>query len=88
MSSVDHVPGETKVTGDGRQDRPRRRFSGQTLEAMALPIAWLVIIVIFGILRPDTFLTSANLSSILASQSVVGLGCPGFQKWLLPELSQ
>ena len=72
MSSVDHVPDETKVTGDGgRQDRPRRRFSGQTLEAMALPIAWLVIIVIFGILRPETFLTSANLSSILASQAVL-----------------
>jgi ribose transport system permease protein len=73
MSSVDQVPDDTEVTGGGGagKDAPRRRFSGQTLEAMALPIAWLAIIVIFGILRPETFLTSANLSSILASQAVL-----------------
>ena len=55
---------------EGPRQRARRRMSGQ-LEAMALPIAWLVVIILFGILRPDTFLTTANASSILASQAVL-----------------
>jgi ribose transport system permease protein len=52
----------------------RKRFlSGDFLEAAALPTAWLVVIIVFSILRPSTFLTSANLSSILASQAVLVL---------------
>jgi ribose transport system permease protein len=38
---------------------------------MALPIAWVIVVVIFGVLRPSTFLTQSNLSSILASQAVL-----------------
>ena len=41
------------------------------MEALALPIAWVVVIVIFGVLRPGTFLSSANFASILASQAVL-----------------
>jgi ribose transport system permease protein len=50
----------------------RSRFlPGRSLEALALPIAWVVVIVIFGALRPGTFLSSANFASILASQAVL-----------------
>lgn len=50
----------------------RKRFvNGKSLEALALPIAWLAVVILFGILRPDTFLTTANMSSILASQAVL-----------------
>ena len=42
-----------------------------SLEALALPIAWVVVIVIFSVLRPGTFLSSANFASILASQAVL-----------------
>lgn len=51
--------------------RRPRLLTGKSLEALALPIAWLAVIVIFGILRPDTFLTTSNFSSILASQAVL-----------------
>jgi ribose transport system permease protein len=71
--SVDHVPakdGTAESEGTARS-RPRPRLSGQTLEALALPIAWVAVVIVFGILKPDTFLTSANLSSILASQAVL-----------------
>lgn len=54
----------------GARQRPRL-LNGKVLEALALPIAWLAVIVLFGILRPDTFLTTANMSSILASQAVL-----------------
>jgi ribose transport system permease protein len=49
----------------------RRWLNGKTLEASALPIAWVVVIALFGFLRPDTFLTTENFSSILASQAVL-----------------
>jgi ribose transport system permease protein len=53
-------------------DRRRRAvLSGKSLEALALPIAWVVVIVIFGALRPGTFLSTANFASILASQAVL-----------------
>ena len=53
----------------GRRRRPV--LSGKSIEALALPIAWLVVIIIFGVLRPGTFLSSANFASILASQAVL-----------------
>jgi ribose transport system permease protein len=51
-------------------DKRRRPPSGR-LEALALPIAWLVVIVVFSVLETDTFFTSANAASILASQAVL-----------------
>ncbi|WP_292619913.1 ABC transporter permease [Mesorhizobium sp.] len=41
------------------------------LERFALPIAWIVIIAIFGIVAPDTFLTWPNFSTIFGSQAVL-----------------
>jgi ribose transport system permease protein len=52
-------------------EAPRRRRPTGRLEAMALPLAWLVVIVVFSILETDTFFTWANAASILASQAVL-----------------
>src|SRR4051812_23232835 len=73
MSSVQRADPESKAadSSDGGGPRRRQRMSGQYLEALALPLAWVAVIVVFGALRPHTFLTSANLSSILASQAVL-----------------
>ncbi len=49
---------------------PARRSRGW-LEAYALPLAWLVIIIVFSIIRPETFAQWSNVSSILASNAVL-----------------
>ncbi|MDO8213289.1 ABC transporter permease [Conexibacter sp. CPCC 206217] len=41
------------------------------VERSGLVIAWIVAIAVFGILKPDTFLTSANFSTIFGSQAVL-----------------
>jgi ribose transport system permease protein len=72
MPSVEES--QTNVdSSDAEAGEPARNrwLSGQTLEAIALPLAWVAVIVIFGFLRPQTFLSSANLSSILASQAIL-----------------
>jgi ribose transport system permease protein len=48
--------------------RPRRWTS--RIEAGALPVAWLVIFVVFAVLLPDTFLSTASIANILGSQAV------------------
>jgi len=40
-------------------------------EQFGLVAVWLAVIALFGILRPDTFLTWPNLSTILGSQAVL-----------------
>jgi ribose transport system permease protein len=40
-------------------------------QRLALPVAWALVIVLFGALEPDTFLTTANLQTILGSQAVL-----------------
>jgi ribose transport system permease protein len=41
------------------------------LERFALPLAWLAIIAVFGVLAPGSFLTWANFSTIFGSQAVL-----------------
>ena len=62
------------------QDRPLetvaqpKRGSGQLIhrtEQFGLIVVWLLMIAVFGALRPDTFLTWPNLSTILGSQAVL-----------------
>src|SRR5512142_1125376 len=48
-----------------------RVISGERLESSALPLALVLVAVIFGVLRPHTFLTTQNASSILSSQAVL-----------------
>ncbi|WP_282602634.1 ABC transporter permease [Paracoccus sp. PARArs4] len=41
------------------------------LERYALPLAWIALFAVFGMLLPDTFLTWRTLSSMLGSQAVL-----------------
>jgi ribose transport system permease protein len=52
------------------RERTRPRLSGMA-ERYALLAAWGVTIVVFGILRPDTFLTTSNFTTIFGSQAIL-----------------
>jgi ribose transport system permease protein len=68
----------TKKSEEPEGARPRqagglainaRRFAlGQRL---ALPVVWIIVIAVFGALKPGTFLTSANFANIFGSQAVL-----------------
>lgn len=50
--------------------RDRRLIAG-LVERYALLAVWGVVIVLFGALRPETFLTTANFSTIFGSQAIL-----------------
>jgi ribose transport system permease protein len=54
-----------------RMDRIAHKPLVYRLEQFGLMIVWLLLIAMFGYLRPDTFLTWSNLSTILGSQAVL-----------------
>ena len=41
------------------------------IERLGLVVVWLAVIAIFGALRPETFLTWSNFSSIFGSEAVL-----------------
>ena len=51
--------------------RPRRSRLAQTIESLALLIAWIAVIAFFSALRPDAYATWGNFSTILGSQAVL-----------------
>lgn len=57
-------------TGEVGGRRPRVRAS-DLAERGALLVVWAAVIVIFGVLRPDTFLTTDNFSTIFGSQAIL-----------------
>jgi ribose transport system permease protein len=60
------------VTDPEQEPPPRRTIeAGKLFERLGLPIAWVVVIAVFGILRPDTYLPSANFSTNFGSQAVL-----------------
>ncbi|SEQ25533.1 monosaccharide ABC transporter membrane protein, CUT2 family [Faunimonas pinastri] len=64
----------TDVAGPTLQTERRGSISRTLIkrgEQLGLILVWLVLIGIFGFLQPGTFLTWANLSTILGSQSVL-----------------
>jgi ribose transport system permease protein len=59
-----------KAPDQGR--RPAFRLDvGMLFYRWGLLVAWAIVIVVFGALRPDTFLTGANFSTIFGSQAVL-----------------
>jgi ribose transport system permease protein len=44
---------------------------GVLAQRLSLPAVWLVLVILFGILQPHTFLTSRNMANILGSQAVI-----------------
>ena len=45
--------------------------AGEFVERFALVGAWMAEIVVFSVLKPDTFATSSNFAAILGSQAVL-----------------
>lgn len=70
MKRATVLPGPVGVDGAAPAGDPmsRRRLD---FEPYALPATWVAIIVLFAALMPATFLTGANISSTLSSQSVL-----------------
>jgi ribose transport system permease protein len=66
------VNGDPPVMDRGRV-QPKSRISPfvKVAERIGVPVALLIVIVIFGFLEPSTFLTTGNLTTILASQAVL-----------------
>jgi ribose transport system permease protein len=56
-----------------RRVRDARSLVTRNAERFALLAAWTVVIVVFGYLRPDTFLTASNFQTIFGSQSVLAV---------------
>ena len=54
-----------------QQARQSQRSFTEWAERLGLIVAWAVTVAIFGVLRPDTFLTWADFSTILGSQAVL-----------------
>ena len=64
---------QAAASGPGQKGTAPRRLAlrGRSLEPVALPLTWLAVIILFSILRPQVFPTSANAASILSSQAVL-----------------
>jgi ribose transport system permease protein len=50
---------------------PAASSTTRWLERLALPIAWLTLVIVFWIAMPTTFPTMGNISAILGSQAIV-----------------
>ncbi len=65
------VPQTTKPAPlDGRRGAPRMSLA-KLAEAYALVVALLVLVGVFGLLRPEAFLSWSNISTMLGSQAVL-----------------
>lgn len=68
------VEARNETTSAGRVNARGLRQAirgGAVLDRGALLLVWIAVIVVFGILRPDTFLTSENMQTILGSQATL-----------------
>ncbi|MGH9102917.1 MAG: ABC transporter permease [Acidimicrobiales bacterium] len=74
QGQVDTVRQAVAGEGGPGQPAPLRRSRGkvsQWAERLALPGAWVAVVIIFGGLEPSTFLTIGNFSNIFGSQAVL-----------------
>jgi ribose transport system permease protein len=82
--AADVVPAEPAPPTDERAAAPaasdvnaapgranRRDLAGRFAYRWGLLVVWALVIVVFGVLKPDTFLTQSNFSTIFGSQAVL-----------------
>jgi ribose transport system permease protein len=62
---------EQAITRDGRISERTGIEMNQVLQRLSVPICWLLLIMIFGVLKPEAFLAARTLSSILGSAAPV-----------------
>src|SRR5258708_13026123 len=67
----DLTSAKTEIQSESRLVSNRRQAMLDQFERFGLILAWGVTIAFFGALRPETFLTWANFSTILASQPLL-----------------
>jgi ribose transport system permease protein len=71
-------PGHETAPAAGQPSSRRARLtSAHFAGRLILPIVWLAVIILFGVLQPSTFLTLSNFASMFASQAsllVIALG--------------
>jgi ribose transport system permease protein len=58
-------------TPGGSGKPPTQKPRGSWAEKAALPLAWVVLFIVFAALNPDRFLSMGNVSNILGSQSIL-----------------
>lgn len=71
MDTTVTTPSKPSAAEAAARALTRRSQGVRRLEAGALPLAWLVVGVVFSILQPAAFLTWSNVSSMFASQTVL-----------------
>jgi ribose transport system permease protein len=73
MSATEAVPTTDEQRGRPESGTPPEGGRNVTVlaERLALPVAWLALIVIYSVTTPDTFLRWSNVSNILGSQAVL-----------------
>jgi ribose transport system permease protein len=67
-------PSSAAVTGGMAVAEPESKLRHQLADLgyrWGILLAWGIVIIVFGILRPDTFLTTSNFSTIFGSQAVL-----------------
>ena len=73
-SSVSQQPAaEPAATKPGHKRPPRdnRRAAAVAFQKYALILAWAVVVIVFSLLKPDTYATSGNFQTIFGSQAVL-----------------
>jgi ribose transport system permease protein len=69
--TIDRTAPASRLTHIRRRLVPGRMPPANVLERLALPGAWIALVVVFGALRPTEFLTASNFESIFGSQAVL-----------------
>ena len=71
MSASEPVASLPDAAKDGPAHRRRQSAIAQVVERLALLIAWVAVIAFFSLLRPNSYPTWGNFSTILGSQAVL-----------------
>src|SRR5215472_9180397 len=68
-----NAPSESEKAAARAGETPARRTvsSAQFLERWALLFAWIAVVILFSLIKPDTYPTSGNFQTIFGSQAVL-----------------
>lgn len=72
MTTVETVPTADQANQDPARSQPPRR-SFFRLDNVSLLFIWAILIIVFGILAPDTFLTADTFRTVLAGQAITAI---------------
>jgi ribose transport system permease protein len=73
-SSVSQQPAAEPAAQTPERKRPprdNRRIAAVAFQKYALILAWLLVVIVFSLLKPDTYATSGNFQTIFGSQAVL-----------------